>query len=689
MRFVQFSAYWTVNHNTRFREHHGQQASFCTPPPCQPCAGRAGHLLHLYPRTSHHQRRGHTTYRGSFTTDAKTGAVNGTGTVQWKNGNRYEGPVVNTQLTGKGSFTWANGDTYVGDLVNAQPHGQGTYTFKSGDRYTGAWRNGQKHGMGTYTFANGSVWEGEFANDQQFKQGAVAVAPSTPAVSTPVPAAVTTSGPVDANAATPPTTTRAELEKRFTQAWNAKDWPLAEAISREIIARPDAEAYNFRNLGRALASQGKHLEAITVGKAAFANKKPTVEDLKFLCWHLILANQPLEARSYCAQSLAVEPKNYAVLVNLGHTYFLTGDPTTADTYYRKTIPEIKDEKTLKEGPLEDYRIFVKNGWFPEASKQLAAEFEANWKAHVAQQEKLRREGDPNKYSTTPGNPQCKFFNGFGDNGDGTVIDPRTQLVWKRCSEGQAWNGTACTGQPTKMYWFDVMQAAKDSRFLGKNDWRLPSKDELSAVVGEYEGGCKNNDTKKGQYAVSGTLGKEGHLWSYSSNVDYSNGAWGVYFDNGGGGYYRYHDLAVRLVRASQSSAGAAGLAAFNAEYKKMGVYKAAVIAEQKREAQQREEEARKEQARKQQEALEEKRRIAYENSPAGRAAAREAQAREERERAQRCSHLYVGKVVALYGLFNIKINATVQGIGNGMATVKYLSLADDWTYKEFSCDELH
>ena len=124
---------------------------------------------------------GDTTYRGSFTTDAKTGAVNGSGTVQWKNGNRYEGPVVNTQLTGKGSFTWANGDTYVGDLVNAQPHGQGTYTFKSGDRYVGAWRNGQKHGQGRYTFANGSVWEGEFANDQQFKEAMPApVLPTVP-----------------------------------------------------------------------------------------------------------------------------------------------------------------------------------------------------------------------------------------------------------------------------------------------------------------------------------------------------------------------------------------------------------------------------------------------------------------------------------------------------------------------------
>lgn len=156
---------------------------------------------------------GDTTYRGSFSTDAKTGAVNGSGSVLWKNGNRYEGPVVNTQLTGKGSFTWANGDTYVGDMVNAQPHGQGTYTFKSGDRYAGAWRNGQKHGQGRYTFANGTVWEGEFANDQQFKQGAVAVTTAAEAVNpAPVPVHATTVAPAaeaepTTNTTTPTTTT--------------------------------------------------------------------------------------------------------------------------------------------------------------------------------------------------------------------------------------------------------------------------------------------------------------------------------------------------------------------------------------------------------------------------------------------------------------------------------------------------
>ena len=182
---------------------------------------------------------GDTTYRGSFTTDTKTGAVNGSGTVQWKNGNRYEGPVVNTQLTGKGNFTWANGDTYVGDMVNAQPHGQGTYTFKSGDRYVGAWRNGQKHGQGRYTFANGSVWEGEFANDQQFKQGVVAVA-AAPEATKPTPA------PVPAQAATVAPNATATPNAMQTPVadtpWVGKGWEVRRATDN--VWRTPAWVFN-------------------------------------------------------------------------------------------------------------------------------------------------------------------------------------------------------------------------------------------------------------------------------------------------------------------------------------------------------------------------------------------------------------------------------------------------------------
>ena len=438
---------------------------------------------------------GDTTYRGPFTVDPATGAVNGSGKVEWRNGNRYEGPVRNNQLTGKGKFTWINGDRYEGDMVNAEPHGQGTYYFKGGDRYNGAWNNGQKHGQGRYTFADGSYWEGQYANDRQVS-GAMG------------------------------------------------------------------------NLG---------------GSAADASKVAEV-----------------------SSGTATQPAREAL-------------PVVAAEPKRESIQQAKAGS-----------------------------------------------GDPNKYSTTPGNPNCRFFDGFADNGDGTVTDPRTQLVWKRCAEGQTWNGAACTGHATAMDWFDAMQAAKNNRFLGKNDWRLPSSTEFNAVIGDYGGGCKNNSNKHNdQNAVSGDLGNGDYYWSYSPSVNYGYYAWSVNFNRGFVGEFYRSDIGsrVRLVRASQPSGGAAALVAFNAEYKKMGAYKAEVLAEEKRAAKRREEEARKEQARKQQELkevadrlnrsvtrlkdddqarkrqeiqeakrreAEEKRRIAYEKSPEGRASAREAEARAQR-----------------------------------------------------------
>ena len=39
------------------------------------------------------------------------------------------------------------------------------------------------------------------------------------------------------------------------------------------------------------------------------------------------------------------------------------------------------------------------------------------------------------------------------NGDGTVTDTKTGLMWKRCSEGQS--GDSCSGEATKYKWEDV------------------------------------------------------------------------------------------------------------------------------------------------------------------------------------------------------------------------------------------
>ena len=61
-----------------------------------------------------------------------------------------------------------------------------------------------------------------------------------------------------------------------------------------------------------------------------------------------------------------------------------------------------------------------------------------------------------------------------DNGDGTITDTKTQLTWKKCSEGQS--GDHCSGKAIEYTWDDAM--AK----FGKGEWRLPTIQELHTLT---------------------------------------------------------------------------------------------------------------------------------------------------------------------------------------------------------------
>ena len=58
------------------------------------------------------------------------------------------------------TVNYANGDKYEGDFVNGHKEGEGVYTFESGDVYEGAFEAGSFHGKGKYTTQFGDVYEG-------------------------------------------------------------------------------------------------------------------------------------------------------------------------------------------------------------------------------------------------------------------------------------------------------------------------------------------------------------------------------------------------------------------------------------------------------------------------------------------------------------------------------------------------
>ncbi len=153
---------------------------------------------------------------------------------------------------------------------------------------------------------------------------------------------------------------------------------------------------------------------------------------------------------------------------------------------------------------------------------------------------------------------CGSFEGFVDNKDGTVTDPRSGTIWKRCAEGEEFDGKNCSGNSVGESWLRVMQAAKDSRFLGKDDWRIPTAVELYNITGHSPGffkDCKRSNLNDTGNAVSKKLSvRDGVYWSTTRQKDMADHFMGIDFVTGDLiAKPQTSFLAYRLVRAGTPS----------------------------------------------------------------------------------------------------------------------------------------
>ena len=142
---------------------------------------------------------------------------------------------------------------------------------------------------------------------------------------------------------------------------------------------------------------------------------------------------------------------------------------------------------------------------------------------------------------------------FTDNGDGTITDTTTGLVWDKCSRGQVWDNTTppgtCTGAASHHDWAAALaeaRAANSASHRGHADWRLPNRTELESLV-KIESSFAP--------AIDGTffpgtapLG----YWTSTTHAPNPAFAWNVYFGDGSTGVYGKTDTyRVRLVRSGQ------------------------------------------------------------------------------------------------------------------------------------------
>ncbi len=120
---------------------------------------------------------------------------------------------------------------------------------------------------------------------------------------------------------------------------------------------------------------------------------------------------------------------------------------------------------------------------------------------------------------------------YTDNGDGTVTDTSTGLMWKQTGSSGTWE--------------QALSYCENLSRADYTDWRLPTIKELRSLV----------DYSLLNPAISKTYFPDAVSSFYWSSTTYARdpyGAWGVNFTDGlDGGYYKYYSYYVRAVRGGQ------------------------------------------------------------------------------------------------------------------------------------------
>ena len=123
---------------------------------------------------------------------------------------------------------------------------------------------------------------------------------------------------------------------------------------------------------------------------------------------------------------------------------------------------------------------------------------------------------------------------FTDNGDGTVTDGNTGLMWQQDEGGQ-------------MSWEDAITYCEGLSLAGYTDWRLPNIKELESIT----------DDSLYYPAINTNFFPDAHMDAYwsSTTYDYPGGtgtAWSVEFNYGSvHDYTKSNSYYVRCVRGGQ------------------------------------------------------------------------------------------------------------------------------------------
>ena len=142
---------------------------------------------------------------------------------------------------------------------------------------------------------------------------------------------------------------------------------------------------------------------------------------------------------------------------------------------------------------------------------------------------------------------CPSGGRFVDNGDGTVTNTCTGLMWQKGTADVSGNGSIGTevGNDDRLNWQPALKYCEDLDFAGHSDWRLPNVQELQSII----------DYGRVTLAIDPVFeAVSGGYWTSSSHADIPKNAWVVNFDVGVDfpvvpDAFKYRGFWVRAVRS--------------------------------------------------------------------------------------------------------------------------------------------
>ncbi|ATZ81017.1 phosphatidylinositol phosphate kinase [Bodo saltans virus] len=107
----------------------------------------------------------------SYDGNWKNDTYNGKGTIVYSDKTTCNGEFKNGKICGHGVVMYETGGKYDGKIENNKRNGRGVHIYADGGKYDGEWKDDKRNGHGVLIYADGSKYDGEWKNDKRNGHG--------------------------------------------------------------------------------------------------------------------------------------------------------------------------------------------------------------------------------------------------------------------------------------------------------------------------------------------------------------------------------------------------------------------------------------------------------------------------------------------------------------------------------------